>query len=76
MSERPRSASELLTALDTPSWVVRREVVAELASLGRAAAEAICVELQGERRNETRLAALVDALVASSAPVDDLLLAL
>jgi HEAT repeat protein len=66
----------LLEALGTSSWVVRREVVAQLAGLGRAAATAVCAALQTDRKSERRLAALVDALVASDAEVDDLVLEL
>jgi len=68
--------SRLLEALASSSWVARREVVAELAKLGRPAAEAMCALLSAERKNEARLAALVDALVASSADIEDLVTAL
>lgn len=66
----------LLEALSTTSWVVRREAVAQLAQLGRPAATAIGAALQSERKSERRLAALVDALVANAADIDDLVLAL
>lgn len=66
----------LMDALGTASWVVRREVVAELGKLGRAAATAMCEAIEGDRKSERRLAALVDALVASDADVDDLVIAL
>jgi HEAT repeat protein len=55
----------LIEALGTPSWVVRREVVAQLAKLGPSAAAAMCHALSSERKGEGRLAALVDALVLS-----------
>jgi HEAT repeat protein len=66
----------LVEELGTSSWVVRREVVAQLGKLGRPAAAAICAALQTERKSERRLAALVDALVANEANVDDLVLEL
>lgn len=66
----------LLDALSTSSWVVRREVVALLGKLGRAAASAICLSLAGDRKSERRLAALVDALVANDGEIDDLVLQL
>lgn len=66
----------LLEMLATPSWSVRREVVAQLARLGRPAAEAACAGLRTERKNEVRLAALVDVLVASQGEIDDLIVGL
>lgn len=55
----------LLEALRTTSWIVRREVVAQLAKLGPAAGAAMCEQLRTDRKGEARLAALVDALVAT-----------
>jgi HEAT repeat protein len=66
----------LIEALATPSWVVRRAVIEELSGLGREAAETMCQSLRSDRRGESRLSALVDALVASSASLDDLLFSL
>lgn len=64
-AEGSQAIPKLLEALDTPSWLVRREVVAELAKLGRPAAEAMCRSLASDRKHEGRLAALVDALAAT-----------
>jgi len=66
----------LLEALATPSWVVRREVVQQLAGLGPVAAAAMCEQLRTQRKGESRLAALVDALVASSDEAEPLILSL
>lgn len=66
----------LLDALVPSSWLVRREVVSELSKLGRPAAEAMCLLLHSERKHEGRLAALVDALVASQGEIEDLIIAL
>jgi HEAT repeat protein len=74
--EGEQAVPRLMDALGTASWVVRREVVAELGKLGRAAATAMCEAIEGDRKSERRLAALVDALVASDADVDDLVIAL
>lgn len=72
----PAGVPGLLAALRTPSWVVRREVVAQLAQLGPSAARAMCEELRTQRRGEARLAALVDALVATSDESEPLILEL
>jgi len=64
-SEGPPAVPRLLEALGTTSWVVRREVAAQLAKLGPTAAVAMCEQLRTQRKGEPRLAALVDALVAS-----------
>jgi HEAT repeat protein len=61
----------LMAQLDDPSWTVRRAVVAGLASLGDAAVPALVQRLSKDRRNETVLAALADALVASTGNVTD-----
>lgn len=55
----------LLGMLTDPSWAVRRQVVAGLASLGDAALEPLCDLLRNKRDSETRIAAVVDALVGS-----------
>ncbi|RYZ03077.1 MAG: HEAT repeat domain-containing protein [Myxococcales bacterium] len=74
--EGEQAVPRLLEFLSTPSWVVRREAVAQLGKLGRAAAVALCAALEQDRKSERRLAAVVDALVASDADIDDLVLAL
>lgn len=71
------SAAVALTALlAEPSWVVRRAVVASLARIGTPAVAALCETLVADRTNEARLAAAVDALVASSGDVEPAVLAL
>ncbi len=55
----------LLELLSEPSWAVRRAVVTALASVGDAAVHGLCTILETKRDNEARLAASVDALVAS-----------
>lgn len=64
----PAGVPGLLQLLTERSWSVRREAVRALAAQGEAAAEALCVLLRTQRDDEARLAAAVDALVAS--PVD------
>jgi HEAT repeat protein len=59
-----------------PSWAVRREVIAVLGELGETALPALRASLSGERDDETRIAATVDALVASTGDVDAALSAL
>lgn len=66
----------LMALLDDPSWVVRRAVVRLLASAGEPAAVALLHELRTARDVERRLAAIVDALVHSSAPIDERVLEL
>jgi HEAT repeat protein len=61
---------ELLSLLSTKSWAVRRALVTELALLGTAAVEPLYATLIADRTNESRLAAVVDALVGSVAPVE------
>ncbi|MBK9261324.1 MAG: HEAT repeat domain-containing protein [Polyangiaceae bacterium] len=67
---------ELLEMLADPSWTVRRGVIASLASLGDAAVGPLCDVLRHRRDNESRIAAAVDALVASVGDVDSEVLAL
>jgi HEAT repeat protein len=62
--------NELLAMRTDPSWEVRREVIAALGQLGEAALGALCTSLANERGDETRIAATVDALVASTGDVD------
>jgi HEAT repeat protein len=59
------ASSELIELLGEPSWAVRRAVVAALASLGDPATESLVGVLEQRRESESRLAAAVDALVAS-----------
>ncbi len=56
---------ELLKLLAEPSWAVRRAVVSALASIGASAVPGLVAALEQQRDNEARLAATVDALVAS-----------
>ena len=69
-------AARLIEALASSGWVARRQVIEQLAGLGREAVAIMCQSLRNDRRSEGRLAALVDALVASSAVADDVVLAL
>lgn len=66
------SLPELLDMLTDPSWVVRRSVVEALAQSGDAAVAALCDLLRTKRDNEARIAAAVDALVASRGAVEPL----
>lgn len=61
---------ELLAMRTDPSWSVRREVIGALAELGEPAVGPLCASLRDERDDETRVAATVDALAASSGDVD------
>jgi HEAT repeat protein len=69
-------ARELVALLDHPSWSVRRAVVANLTSFGDVAIPLLCASLAGERSDETRVAATVDALVAVQGDVETRLLEL
>lgn len=62
--------SPLLDMLGDPHWAVRRAVVQALASLGEAAVEPLVEIVQTQRRDESRLAAAVDALIASTGKPD------
>jgi HEAT repeat protein len=66
----PAGVPALLEMLADPSWTVRRSVVASLASLGDVAVGPLCRVLCYRRDDETRIAATVDALVASVGAVD------
>jgi len=66
----------LVELLADPSWPVRRKVVASLAALGDVAVAPLCEALRTRRDNETRIAAAVDALAASTGNVDVAVLAL
>ncbi len=59
----------LIGLLDDPSWKVRRSVIAALAGLGDPAVEPLAEVLTSNRDHEGRLAAAVDALVASTGEV-------
>ncbi|WP_437290513.1 HEAT repeat domain-containing protein [Sorangium sp. So ce406] len=60
----------LIEMLADPSWTVRRAVIASLAALGDAAVQPLCGCLSARRESEARIAAAVDALVASLGDVD------
>jgi HEAT repeat protein len=68
--------SALVALLAEPSWVVRRAVIAALARVGTPAVAPLCEALEVDRTNESRLAAAVDALVASGGDVEPAVLAL
>jgi HEAT repeat protein len=74
-----RSGSEgvgpLLDLLVDPSWAVRRAVVDALAG-AEASVDGLCDVLVGKRDHEGRIAAVVDALVASRGEVDSRMMAL
>lgn len=53
---------ELVDALDTPKWVLRRRVVRLLGDLGDHAVRPLCDVLRHRRDDEGRIAAAVDAL--------------
>lgn len=66
----------LVESLTTPSWVVRRAVVAALAAAGEDAVPLLVDIVVSHRSHEARLAAAVDALVASRARVEGRMIAL
>jgi HEAT repeat protein len=67
------SLDALVAGLDTPSWAVRRAVVGALSRLGTPAVPPLREVLTHRRDSEARLAAAVEALVASSGDVEGLL---
>ncbi len=69
-------ATALIALLGDPSWVVRRAVIAAIARIGTPAVEPLCIGLVVDRTSEARLAATVDALVASGGDVEPVVLAL
>ena len=69
------AAVELVGLLSEPSWAVRRAVVASLARL-RSAIEPLCAVLLGDRTDENRIAAAVDALSAAGGDADAAVLGL
>ena len=66
---------ELVDRLSEPSWAVRRTVVASLARMS-AAIDPLCTVLLGDRTDESRLAAAIEALSTSSGDADDAVLQL
>jgi HEAT repeat protein len=60
------SVALLIDQLDDSSWVVRRAIVDVLARLGNGPVASLCDSLRKRRDNEARLAAVADALVAST----------
>jgi HEAT repeat protein len=64
------SVAPLVGWLGEKSWAVRRAVVTALARIGTPAVGPLCALLEGDRRDEARLAAAVDALTQSSGAVD------
>jgi HEAT repeat protein len=61
---------DLVPQLDDPSWTVRRAVVMAIASMGDAAIARLGDVLVAHRDNEARVAAAVDAFVASTGDAD------
>ena len=72
----PQGVDPLVDHLDDSSWAVRREVIYALAQLGDAAIPAMCQALLVRRDLEARVAALVEALIASRGTPDAALLSL
>ena len=66
----PEDLAALVALLVEPSWAVRRAVVGALASIGAPAVPSLVEVLTSQRDREARIAAAVDALAASSAPVE------
>jgi HEAT repeat protein len=66
----------LIRELADPSWTVRRAVVGALGALGDEALPALLRQLTHDRRDETVLAAVVEALVISTGAVESSLAAL
>jgi HEAT repeat protein len=65
-----RGIPALIARLKEPNWSARRELIAALAALGAEALEPLCMSLEQDRSNETHIAAVVDALVASVADTE------
>jgi HEAT repeat protein len=66
----------LIGYLSAPSWSVRRAAVSALAQLGDAAIGSLCDVVRARGADEERLAAAVEALVASSGAADAAVLTL
>ncbi len=60
----------LMAQLEEPLWMLRRAIVAALAAIGDPAVRPLAASLQRDRKSETRIAATVDALVASTGDVE------
>lgn len=76
LADGPAGITVLVRQLDDPSWLVRRTVVELLAREGELASPALLDVLQHSRSHEARVAAVVDALSATPAPIDPELIAL
>ncbi len=72
---RAGTVEPLIGRLSDPSWLVRRAVVAALTRIG-SSVELLCAVLLGDRTDETRLAATVEALCGSIGAADDAVLPL
>jgi HEAT repeat protein len=70
------SVNELLSFLDDSNWVVRRAAVSALAATGEPALPRLAELLEHVRDSERRIAATVDALVASRGDVEPVALRL
>ncbi len=70
---RDAGVEGLMALLEDRSWSVRRSVVAALAAIGDAALAPLLRSLEHDRKSETRIAATVDALVASISDVEAVL---
>ncbi|HLK90276.1 MAG TPA: HEAT repeat domain-containing protein [Polyangia bacterium] len=70
VAEHSGGVAPLLDLLDDPSWSVRRAVVGGLAGAGQSAVAPLCQALASRRDSEARIAATVDALVASTGDPD------
>jgi len=62
---------DVIARLSGESWARRRELVAALAGAGELAVPALLAALRDQRDDEARIAALVDALAASTATVEE-----
>ena len=70
------AVAPLEAMLTDPSWTVRRAVVTALAAMGQPAVGSLCQLLRLHRDHEARIAAVVDALVASTGEVEAAVIAL
>src|SRR4029079_13890471 len=66
-----RAVAALMAMLTDGSWTVRRVVVAALAGMGDAAVGPLCTLLRSRRASGPRIAAAVDARVASTGYADE-----
>ncbi|HEX3850119.1 MAG TPA: HEAT repeat domain-containing protein, partial [Polyangiaceae bacterium] len=67
---------ELIREFIAPTWTVRRAVVDALANAEPAVMPVLCETLRASRENEAQIAGLIDALAATRADIDDLVLGL